>query len=318
MKTQLAAFGATIAAAAIAIVATVSMHHPDAVRVPRKAAPAATSLAAAAPRPLPSEVTGVVSNDLTAFDATCGCKPNIAVHYARWNDPPAASQKLASAMTADGAAPLLEISPFSTSLSDIAAGKTDKWIRSYAAMIRALKTPVLLSFAPEANGNWYSWGWTHARPSAEVAAWRHVVSVFRQAGASNARWVWIVNQLWAGSGPLNQLWPGASYVDEVGIDGYFRSSSDTFDSIFAPTIKTVRAVAPGKPVLIAETGASPQAGKARAVTMLIRGVRQNKLKGFVWFDINQSATPSWSHADWSLEDDPSALAAYKTDTNKHG
>lgn len=315
MKTQIAAFGATLAAAAIAVGATVSLRHSDAVHVPGRPGPAATATGQPVKRPLPANVTGVVSNDLAAFDSACGCHPNLAVHYARWGDIPDSSRKLVTAMSATGAAPMLEISPSRASLSDITAGKTDTWIRSYAAMVRDLKTPVFLSFAPEANGNWYSWGWQHSRPSAEVAAWRHVVSVFRQVGAANARWIWIINQVWPGSGPLRPLWPGSSYVDEIGIDGYFRTARDTFGSVFAPTIKDVRAVAPGKPVLITETGAAPRAGKKRALAELAKGVRRYKLNGFVWFDIDQGST-SQSHADWSLEHSPSALAAYKAEVSK--
>lgn len=312
MKIQLAALGATLAVAAVAIGATVAVHDPTAVHLGQKPAPSATSAGQPIPRPLPSHVTGVVSNNLAAFDAACGCRPDLAVHYARWGDIPDSSRKLVTAMSATGAAPMLEISPFRTSLSDITSGKTDRWIRSYASMVRSLKTPVFLSFAPEANGNWYSWGWQRVQPSAEVAAWRHVVSVFRQAGAGNARWVWIVNQEWRGSGPLPKLWPGASYVDEVGIDGYFKTATDTFGSVFAPTIKDIRALAPGKPMLITETGAAPRAGKKRALTELTAGVRQYQLNGFVWFDIDQGATGS-SHADWSLEHAPDALAAYRSD-----
>jgi len=315
VKTQLAALGATLAAGAIAIGATVSLHHSGTAHAP--GASARIVKAAPVARPLPKEVTGVVSNNLAAFDAACGCEPNVAVHYARWDDNPDASRKLAISMTARGAAPLLEISPFSTSLKGIAAGKTDKWIREYATMIRDLKTPVLISFAPEANGGWYSWGSGHVQPADEVEAWRHVVSVFRQAGAGNARWVWIVNQLWPGSGDIRALWPGASYVDEVGIDGYFKKATDTFGSVFTPTIKAVRALAPGKPVLITETGASPKTNKSHAVSAIIQGVRQYGLKGFVWFDIDQSATPSNSHADWTLEHAPAALAGFKADTNSH-
>lgn len=314
MKTQIAAFGATLAAAAIAIGTVVSVHSADAVPV-QSSRPASTASAAPVVRELPAHVTGVVSDNLAAFDSACGCRPNLAVHYARWGDTPDSSRKLAVAMSAKGASPLLEISPFSTPLSDIAAGKTDKWIRSYAAMVRSLKTQVFLSFAPEANGGWYSWGWGRVPPSAEIAAWRHVVSVFRQAGAANARWIWIVNQLWPGSGPLPRLWPGASWVDAIGIDGYFRDPGDTFSSAFVPTIKTVRALAPGKPVLITETGASPRAGKNRAVNALAAGVRRYKLNGFVWFDIDQGAV-TWSHDDWSLEHNPAALAAYRAHANQ--
>lgn len=310
MKTQVAAFGATLAAAAVAIGATVAMHQPGAVKVPARTVHASPSSSVPVARTFPDQVVGVVSNDLAAFDSACGCHPNVAVHYARWGDLPSSSRKLADAMSAEGASPMLEISPAGTTLSAIIAGRTDRWLRSYADMVRGLQTQVLLSFAPEANGNWYSWDYRHAPPSAEVAAWRHVVTVFRQEHATNARWVWIVNQVWSGSGPLRQLWPGAAYVDETGIDGYFRERGDTFESAFVPTIRAVRTLAPRKPVLITETGASPRAGKERAVNALTAGVDRYGLAGFVWFDIDQGAV-TWSHADWSLEHSPPALAAYR-------
>ena len=309
MKTQLIALGSTLAAVAVAVAATVSLHsgagHPAPALGPAQAAPTG-------PVNIPAEIAGVVSDNLTAFDSTCGCHPNVAVHYARWGDPPASSRKLAAAMAAAGASPMLEISPTGTTLSAVTADRTDTWLRSYALMVRSLKISVLMSFAPEANGNWYPWGWTHVQPAAEVAAWRHVVTVFRQAGAANARWVWIVNQTWPGAGPLPKLWPGPAYVDMIGIDGYFRKASDTFGSVFVPTITAVRRFAPGTPLLVTETGASPQAGKARAVRELAGGARRYRLDGFVWFDIDQGPTGP-SHSDWSLEHAPAALAEYRQD-----
>lgn len=307
---RLTAIIATLIVAALAACGTVALRTGGTFRSPlAPSGPAA--------RALPASITGIVSNNLAAFDAKCGCRPNVAVHYVRWGEDPPDSQKLASEMITSGASPMLEIAPYGTTLDAIIAGQDDRWLRSYAHMVRSLKSQVLLSFAPEANGNWYTWGWTHSQPSAEVAAWRHVVTLFRASGVDNAHWVWIINQLWPGSGPLPSLWPGARYVDEVGVDGYFRSPSATFTSVFVPTINAVHRLAPGKPVLITETGADPQAGKARAIAALTAGIRQYKLPGFVWFDINQGNDLP-SHADWSLDDTPSALAAYRNEANGHG
>jgi beta-mannanase len=60
----------------------------------------------------------------------------------------------------------------------------------------------MLSFAPEANGNWYRWGWSHTPPAVWVAAWRHVVTLFRSLKARNAIWVWTVNISFPHSGPV--------------------------------------------------------------------------------------------------------------------
>jgi Glycosyl hydrolase family 26 len=302
--TRIAAVAVTLLAVALALFGTLTLRGATTSTLPA-APPGAPA------RHLPATVAGIVSNNLTKFDAQCGCRPDTAVHYVRWGEDPAISQRLAAGMISDGASPLLEIAPFGRTLSAITAGHDDKWLRAYAIMVRSLKSQVLLSFAPESNGWWYSWGWPNVKPAAEVAAWRHVVTVFRSEDVRSARWVWIANQLWPGSGPLPQLWPGASYVDEVGIDGYFHKASDTFASVFGPTITAAHQFAPGKPVLITETGAAPQAGKLRVVHQLASGVVSYGLDGFVWFDINQGSQQGLGKADWSLSDDPAALAAYR-------
>ena len=64
-------------------------------------------------------------------------------------------------------------------------------------------------------------------------------------------------------------------------------------------------------MLISETGAAPQAGKARAVRDLVAGVARYHLTGFVWFDIDQSGH-GLGKADWSLDSDPAAVAAFRS------
>ena len=69
-----------------------------------------------------------------------------------------------------------------------------------------------------------------------VAAWRHIVTLFRQPGADNVTWLWTVQKDGPGTGPIASWWPGAQYVTWVGIDGYYYRSSDTFASVFGQTI----------------------------------------------------------------------------------
>ena len=70
---------------------------------------------------------------------------------------------------------------------------------------------MILSFGHEMNGNWYSWGDGHTSPATYVAAWRHIVRVFRAEGAANVTWLWAVNSRRRGvKFDLSQWWPGAS------------------------------------------------------------------------------------------------------------
>jgi beta-mannanase len=203
-----------------------------------------------------------------------------------------------------GALPLIQIDPGNVSLADITDGKYDYYMRSYATEVAEFRATVVLELGDELNGTWYRWG--SADPSARlyVAAWRHIVEIFRSEGASNVTWLWTINAI---AGPRfaspRPWWPGGNYVNWVGIDGYYYQSSTTFDSLIGPTIGVVRAFT-HKPVLIAETGVSPAAGKAAKIPNLFSGVRAYGLLGFVWRDVKQGR-------DWRIETDSAAVAAFK-------
>ena len=193
-------------------------------------------------------------------------------------------------------------------LGSIAAGRWDSFLRSYALAVRSFGHPVILSFGHEMNGTWYPWGAGHESPAAFVAAWRHVVRVFRLARASNAVWAWTVNSVNAASAALRQWWPGASWVNLVGIDGYYYRAGDTFSSVFGRTIARIRTFS-NAPVLITETAVGQTTDRTHQVTALIAGVRAAHLVGMVWFDRAQDQ--GIYHQDWRLEDDPAALAAFR-------
>ncbi len=142
------------------------------------------------------------------------------------------------------------------------------------------------------NGSWYSWGYTKTRPKAFVAAWRHVVTLFRTLGAKNVTWLWTVNiindnRIGKKIPSPAPWWPGKNYVDWVGIDGYYLKPTWQFAPLFGPTITAVRAVTTA-PILIAETGAVPTSGQSAKIANLFNGVRIYGLLGFVWFNTTNS------------------------------
>lgn len=61
------------------------------------------------------------------------------------------------------------------------------------------------------------------------------------------------------------------------------------------------------PVLISETSVGPVAGPSK-IAGLFAGVRNDHLRGLVWFDQAQHA--GIYHQDWRLQDSPAALAAF--------
>lgn len=243
---------------------------------------------------------------VTGFSRVTGAQPGIALYYSGWNDPFQA--RFAVSARASHTIPFIQMMPYGVSLSSIAAGQSDSYLRSFASAVRAFGTPVIIGFAPEMNGNWYAWGAGHSSPSSFVAAWRHVVQTFRAAGASNVTWLWTVNAVNAAHSPLRQWWPGATYVTWVGIDGYFYNPTDTFGSVFGITISQLR-VFTTKPVLISETAVGPSAAQPGQIVGLFRGVRQDHLVGVVWFD--QAQHDGHFHQDWRLEDSQAAVRAFR-------
>jgi hypothetical protein len=103
------------------------------------------------------------------------------------------------------------------------------------------------------------WGYGRVPPSTFVAAWRHIVSIFRALSADNVTWLWTINADQTGTGPVASWWPGANYVTWVGIDGYYYLPSDTFARVFGHTIDQVREFT-SKPVLLSGTAVAPGTG----------------------------------------------------------
>ena len=244
-------------------------------------------------------------SQITQFTSATGVRPRIVVYYSPWNDP--FSTSFARTAWDHDAYVLVQIQPGGVSIASIAAGDSDTYLRSYAGAVVAFGHPVILSFGHEMNGTWYSWGAGHTSPATFVAAWRHVVRVFRAAGAANVTWLWAVNSIAGAASSLRRWWPGAAWVDWTGIDGYYFRATDTFGSVFGSTIADIRTFS-SAPLLIAETAVGTTSNRGSQIGALFAGVRAERLAGVVWFDEAQHA--GLYHQDWHLEDDPSALAAF--------
>jgi hypothetical protein len=217
------------------------------------------------------------------FTSQTGVRPNLDMYYSGWGEPFQAG--FAANAARHGAVPLVQLDPTSTSLAAIAAGKYDGYLGQFATAVRSYANPVVLGFGHEMNGTWYSWASGHASPASFVAAWRHIVTLFRTLGAGNVTWLWTINVVRNAQGisPPGPWWPGASYVTWVGIDGYYAQPSMTFTTLFGPTIVAVRQLT-SAPILVAETAAGTAAGQPAKISDLYAGIHAYGLLGFTWFD----------------------------------
>jgi mannan endo-1,4-beta-mannosidase len=240
------------------------------------------------------------------FASAAGRQPNLVGYYSGW--PERFATSFAETVRSRGGVTILQMDPTNVVVAAIASGGYDPYLRSYADSVRDFGHPVVIGFGHEMNATWYSWGYGHVPPRVFVAAWRHIVTVFREQGADNVTWLWTLQADEPGTGPIESWWPGAGYVTWVGIDGYYYRPSDTFASVFGKTIAGVRHFT-GKPVLLSETAVGPLAGQSAKIPGLFAGVRQYHTLGLVWFDIAQDA--GLYHQDWRIENSPSAEAAFR-------
>jgi len=240
------------------------------------------------------------------FAKVTGVKPGLVVYYSNWGMP--FEDAFAEEVQRHGGKPLVQIDPRGVALAAIADGQQDSYLRSYAVQVRAYGGAVVISFGQEMNGPWYPWGSGHIAPAVFVAAWRHIVRLFRAEGARNVTWLWDVNCNFRGSDPISLWWPGRRYVNWAGVDCYYNRFSNTFDSLFGSTITDIRQLT-GGPVVIGETAADPAAGQSAKIASLFAGILQYKLIGFVWFD--QAQHGGFNHQDWRLDDKLAGLAAFR-------
>ncbi len=240
------------------------------------------------------------------FTNAAGKQPNLVGYYSGWGE--AFQTSFAEAARSHGAATIMQWDPTFASVSKIAAGGYDSYLRSFADSVREFGHPVVIGFGHEMNAYWYSWGYRHLPPSTFVAAWRHIVTLFRAQHADNVTWLWTLQADEPGTGPIASWWPGAEYVTWVGIDGYYYGPSENFFGIFGKTIAQVRTFT-GLPILLSEVAVGPEAGQARKIPDLFAGMRHYGTLGLVWFDIAQHQ--GVYHQDWHIEDNPAAVAAFR-------
>jgi hypothetical protein len=211
-------------------------------------------------------------------------------------------EQFALEAAAHGAEPVLQLEP-TMSMARIAAGGDDEYLVRMAEAIRDYGYPVIVSFAAEANGNWYQYGWTRTPVADYRAAWAHVMRVMQNA--TNITWMDTVNRDYEGAGPIaDYVIPG---VGMYGIDAYYVSADDTFDTVFLPTLKQIQAVT-DKPVMINETGIGHVNNQVKSIPGLVSGAREHHLAALIYFNSDQG-TDSPYHQDWALA--PAALSALR-------
>jgi hypothetical protein len=240
------------------------------------------------------------------FAGWVGGKPNIIGQYLAWGT--SFDAAAASHAWSYGAMDFVVWEPWTTTLAQIAAGASDAYVTRFATAVRALNVPIVISFGHEFNGSWYPWGTNDATAAQFVAAWRHVHDLFATAGATNVIWIWDPNDILTNvSLPLKDYYPGDSYVDWVGVTGYWsQGGPNSYAGLYLPTLEEIREFTQ-KPFIIAETAVEPGSAQSQSLTNLFQAVEQHAdILGFVWYDFDVNG-------DWRVENRPSIMSQFKSE-----
>ncbi|HEX8771690.1 MAG TPA: glycosyl hydrolase, partial [Acidimicrobiales bacterium] len=255
---------------------------------------------------------------VTSFESRIGRKLAIDHRFWGWTDS-WPTQSYEQWDVDNGRIPMVTWDGPNAKLDGILNGSQDANIRSHAAAVARFGRPILIRWGYEMNGKWAPWGGAQNGndPSRYVAAWRRIVDLFRASGASNALWVWAPN---VGDSPLvawnhwTNYYPGDSYVDWVGVDGYnwgttqSWSSWTSFASLFGGSSSVYRDYAARKPIIIAESGSVEAGGDKGAWWSAVPGALQTSfpaIKAVVFFNTIHNGI------DWRAETSTASLDGYR-------
>ena len=202
-------------------------------------------------------------------------------------------------------------------LTGIARGDHDDYIRSWAQGAAALDVPIIIRFAHEQSTEpgallWYPW---QGDPEGYRAAYRHIVSMFRQEGAGKVQFLWSAMWLneWAA-----QYYPGDDVVDFVGTTILNHGTAPTvdwaawksFDELFAEPYAASQQW--GKPIFMTELGSAEQGGdKAAWLRDCFTSFETDYplVAGILLLEVESDR--EWPNINWSVASSPESLNAFK-------
>lgn len=195
---------------------------------------------------------------------------------------------------------------------ELLRGTYDRYLASFAAQIKRGGKPVIIRFAHEMNLNVYHWGVEADRFGPQAAElyikmFQYVVTAFRKLQVDNVQWAFcpnsesVPNEKW---NVASNYYPGDSYVDLLGMDGYNWDISEevakaqnkswtvpwrSFQQVFELIYRQLRELAPNKPIMVFETATVDRSrkGKQQWIAEALQTAKAWGLAAIIWFQVNK-------------------------------
>lgn len=272
---------------------------------------------------IPETLDGVIR-----LEEAIGVRMPLIHFYAAWGDKPEQQfpSKLVRAVWNLGSVPVVTWEPWLIDFenvnhphlplrgvrdkggaADIARGVYDFYIDQWAGDAAAFGNPVFVRLAHEMNDPYrYPWGPQNNSTLDFLAAWRHIVTRFKAAGAENVVWVWSPHVAYE----YYTYYPGDEYVDWVATQvlnyGTVASWSRWWsaEEIFGKHYPYLAAL--NKPVMVAEFSSLAVGGDRAA--WYRDGLRDYPsrfpaVKALLFFHTAGDATVTYQELDWSFARD---------------
>lgn len=221
----------------------------------------------------------------------------------------------ADATYSNGSTLMVTWEPWEYNTVQIKNGNVDSYIIKMANDMKAYNKEIWLRPLHEGNGNWYPWAIGDSTVNTNetyIAAYRHIVDIFRAQGATNVKWVFNINCSNVGQGTsFTNHYPGDAYVDYNSLDGYnwgttqsWGSAWQTFDGIFLSGYNALKQY--NKPIMLAEVASAEMGGdKAKWITDSFSTIKASydKIFALMWFNEKKET-------DWLINSSPESLNAY--------
>ncbi|MBS1492276.1 MAG: hypothetical protein JST55_02125 [Bacteroidetes bacterium] len=286
------------------------------------------------------------------FTRTAGKDVAVVYFGQNWFDgikfPAAQAQQIYST----GAIPFISLLPRSSyrqyrmdsvfSMLEIVEGDFDKELTQWAIDARNSGIPMMLDFAPEMNGNWFPWSGQYNFYDGNVKTagklykdtYRHIVDIFRKAGATNITWAFHPN----GGSSIQEEWnnmkryyPGDDYVDWIGVSIYgsqrigdrWLEIIDNFDEIY----DDMAHISAKKPLAIFEFGVTEDKDKGdksqwiKDVFDFVTDKKYNRIKLISYwnqnFPIYDKQGRIINYSLMQIDTSPEVLYVYRENINKN-